>query len=140
MKILLTTLLLLIVPYFLIAQTFPLGKSKEEVREFRATSPHSATVLSQSDTSDVYKLGELINEFYYYRDNICYKSKQVYSLLPAEKLSESVQLQRSLLDRRCKKVGYNTWTVNSGAEQILLIVMPDKNQYAVEISFVGKQD
>jgi hypothetical protein len=50
-----------IIPGYLKAQTFPLNKTKEEIREFRRTGVHSAKILTQSDTCDVYEIGSLIH-------------------------------------------------------------------------------
>jgi hypothetical protein len=136
MKIIIVILIIFLIPSYLKGQTFPLGKSKEEVREYRATVPHSATPVSQSDTCDVYQIGTLIQENYYYKNNICYKSNQIYSMLPFEKFDESVLQMQRILNGQLKKIKENVWTNPNGTERIELIVVNDKNQYIVEISTV----
>jgi hypothetical protein len=124
-----------LIPLGLGAQTFPLGKSKSEVREYRATIPHSAASVSQSDTCDVYQIGELMREYYYYKNNLCYKSKQIYSLLPIETFNQAVASMRSNLDHHgLHKVSENRWTTKDGTEQMELIILEKENKYAVQIS------
>jgi len=138
MKRLFLSFAVLLGPLLLKAQDFPLGKSQEEIRRFRATPPHSALNIFQSDTCDRYKLGDLTQENYYYQNSVCYKSKQTYSLMPNEEMSQSIELMQQILNDKFKKVKENDWTNADGSEKIELSILKDKNQYVVEIISVPR--
>src|SRR5258708_15186810 len=121
MKILIVIFSLFIMPCCLKAQTFPLGRSKEEVREFRQTIPHSAMYVSQSDTSDVYQIGTSMQEHYYYKKDICYRARQVYSLEANEVLSQELEAMQLVLNTNLKKLKENVWINVNGTEQTELI-------------------
>ena len=129
-----------IIPGYLKAQTFPLNKTKEEIREFRRTGVHSAKILALSDTCDVYEIGSLIHENYFYHDGICYKTNQIYYLDTNEVMSDAISIEQSIFNHYdLKKVGDNIWLTPNGNEQIELIVK-DKNQYIIQMRLVSNKN
>lgn len=132
MKILLTLIVVFSLAFHSKAQDFPLSRSKKEVREYKMA--HRAEIVSQTDTCDVYRRGELLQEYYYYKDDKCYKGKQVYSVLPNEVFGDDIKTMQWLLNGKYKKLKENIWTNENGTERIELIVIEDKKQYAVQIS------
>jgi len=115
------------------AQDFPIGHTMGEVREFRSTFPHSAAVVSQSDTLDVYMVGTMIYEKYFYQNGKCFKSQQRYTLDTNETMAESVKLAKMINDAKWKRVKENLWTNPAQNEQIELKVDADEKHYTVEI-------
>ena len=135
----------LLLPFLIIAgsvwaQDFPIGRTMAEVREFRSTPPHSANIISQSDTVDVYELGTLIHENYYYKNDTCYKSQQIEALMPYITMAESIKLDKMILDTKWKRVSENLWTNIAKNEEIELKVDNDGIHTITEIRSIPIQN
>ena len=118
--------------YYLKAQDYPFGKSKEMVRKV-ITSNFPFMKLSQNDICDTFSFPKGVSIIYYYRDNKCYMMKQVYP-------SEFEQIYKEMSDGSYKKVRENVWTDLGGTVMIDLIVIKAKNQCIFEYRPVEKRE
>lgn len=110
------------------------------MREFRSTPPHSANIILQSDTLDVYELGTLLHEKYYYKNNICYKSQQIETLEPYITMAEYIKLDKMILDTKWKRVSENLWTNAAKNEEIELKADKDGVHSITEIRSIPSQN
>ena len=128
----LLVIIFFLVPIFLKAQDYPLGKSKKEIREIRKKSEIFIVKESLSDTCDVIDFPGDWQAFFYYRNNICYKIRQAYSIFYTDTI-------KKLLNSSYKAVKENIWSDRNEAVKLELIADKDKNKCVIEISYFDKK-
>lgn len=131
MKGLFALIIIFAIPFYSKAQVSELGKTKEEIRsEFKSGLP-IVIDKSESDTQDSFDLAGDWHFYYYYKNDTCYRIKQVYPFNYQDVLK--IPFTASY-----KKIKKNTWIDSAETVKVELIARESKSQCILEINPIKK--
>jgi len=112
------------------AQDSPLGKPKDEIRNsYQSLIPLIKTL--KSDSCDIFEMPGGIETAFYYKNNICIRTKQTFPLVDSVFLVDE-------LSKRYKKTGQDKWVTKNGKEEIRFLTDSDEKQCSIVFSEIKK--
>jgi len=102
--------------------SFPIGKSKTEIREANKKIPF--VISAQGDTVDNYSTANQ-QMIYYYKNNICFRVKEVFPL-------DQEFIIQATFDKVYKKIKDNKW-IDPKNNQIDLTENKENKQFSFDV-------